>query len=116
MTVTVSMLVAVTVNVAMTVAMMRMRMSSVATTRRNAGLSFQFLNATGVEGPRVQPGGLKASMGECLEHGLQVLLGALGRAGECDDDGLVPDPSHWPGHHGNYFRLAILNQSSTSEN
>lgn len=67
----------------------------------NAGLLLQGLNAAGVQSAgRRGASDLDAGVWEQLDERGEVLLGALGRAGQRDDNGAVADTSDGASHHG----------------
>lgn len=60
----------------------------------------ELLDTPRVQGPRVSARRLETGVRQRLDDGLQVLLGALGGAGQGHDDGLVPHARDGPRHHG----------------
>lgn len=67
----------------------------------NAGLLLEGLNAAGVQSAgRRGASDLDTGVWEQLDERGKVLLGALGRAGQRDDNGAVADTSDGASHHG----------------
>lgn len=88
----VAMTVPLAVAMAVAVSMhMRVRLTG---SRANSSILLQFLDASGMNRPRVRAGGLDTGVRQQFEDGLEILLGTLWRPGESDEQRSISDASN----------------------